>query len=169
MIYKAVFAYIHKHVMSLECEIFMTDYERALRNGLLAIVPNAKVRGCWFHFKQAAKRNAKKFPELMVYVKEEDQAKEIYYQLLALPLLPADLIRTAFEGLTVRAFNLNQDAFKRFLNYFGNQWINAVNILLHFLKYIVERKPIQKKSLRIFRKDRSEFRCLILNIAQPER
>lgn len=126
--YKAVFGYIHNSVMKLNCEIFMSDYERALRNGLSAIIPNLKTAGCWFHFSQAIKRFARKLSELMEFFKEDPAAKQIYFELLALPLLPAASIVAAFQKLKERAFALNKEAFKRFIHYFENQWIKKVHL-----------------------------------------
>lgn len=54
--YAAVFQFIHDNVMMLHCDVFMSDYETALRNGFATVVPDA----CWFHFVQAVKRNAMK-------------------------------------------------------------------------------------------------------------
>lgn len=132
--YKAVFMYIHENVMSLNCELFMTDYERAMRNGLSAVVPNAEPRACWFHFTQATKRNAKKLSELMQFINTSQQGKEIYYHLLCLPFLPEHLIIPAFEKLKLQANALHPRAFKRFLIYFENQWL--INVRKFYFSFI---------------------------------
>lgn len=137
LIYKAVFGYIHSHVMSLQCQMFMSDYEKALRNGFLAIVPNVDARCCWFHYCQATKRNAKKIPEMMQYIQSDDAAKEIYYHILSLPLLPADQISYAFQMIKMRANALNAGIFKRFLIYWEKQWLQNVIFIQHsFLRKI---------------------------------
>lgn len=45
--YTAVFEYLHENVMELNCEIFMSDYENALRNGFSRVVPNVHMTACW--------------------------------------------------------------------------------------------------------------------------
>lgn len=145
LIYKAVFGYIHLHVMSLKCQMFMSDYEKALRNGFLAIVPNVDARCCWFHYCQATKRNAMKIPDMIRYIKNETQAKEIYYQMLSLPLLPAEHISSAFEMLKMRANALNAEVFKNFLLYWKKQWLE--NVILKFSYQIFSYEKFQFKFL----------------------
>lgn len=58
--YEAVFEFMHRNVMSLNCKIFMTDYETAMRNALKRVVERLELSACWFHFTQACKRNAAK-------------------------------------------------------------------------------------------------------------
>lgn len=52
--YHAVFKYIHENVLSLECKVFMMDYEKAAQKGLKNAVPEMVVKHCWFHFKQVS-------------------------------------------------------------------------------------------------------------------
>lgn len=58
--YEAVFEYMHENVMSLNCEVFMTDYELAMRNGLKHVIGASNLSSCWFHFTKACKHNAAK-------------------------------------------------------------------------------------------------------------
>lgn len=127
--YKAVFEYINENVMSLECDLFMTDFEQALRNGLASVVSNTKFRCCWFHYCQACKRCVRKLEELIPVIKE-GEGKEIYHRLLCLPLLPAGEILNAFQALKQKAFAINADAFKRFFTYYENQWLKNVTLCL---------------------------------------
>lgn len=125
--YKAVFKYINEHVMPLECYMFMTDFELALRNGLKCVAPNALLRLCWFHFTQACKRCARSLEELIPLIKS-GEGKDIYYRLLCLPLLPSDKIDAAFAELKQRALDLHPTAFKRFLKYYEKQWLKNVTL-----------------------------------------
>lgn len=52
--------HIHENVHSLQCSVFMMDYERATLQALGVIIPGTDLRHCWFHFKQANLRNATK-------------------------------------------------------------------------------------------------------------
>lgn len=61
--YESVYRYIDGNLgiaNGLKCHSFMADYEIAMTDGFLAIVPTAKISHCHFHFCQAVKRNAKK-------------------------------------------------------------------------------------------------------------
>lgn len=102
--YAAVFKYIHEKIISLAHKTFMTDYETAMRDGLLEIIPDGKATACVFHFKQAAKRNAKKSPALIKFINSNPDGKRLYYKFLSLPLLPPKEIPVAFDALKKQAF-----------------------------------------------------------------
>lgn len=126
--YAAVFRYLNDNVMDLKCSMFMTDYERALRNGLASVIPDAKITSCWFHFCQAVKRNVRKLSTLMNLIKSNEDARKIYYELLCLPLLPFDKIQSAFDTIKTRALIMNSVLFTPFLNNYQNQWLIRVRI-----------------------------------------
>lgn len=113
--YTSVFEYINAQVMPLECASYMTDYERAMRNGLAKVIPEAKQTACWFHFCQACKRNAAHIPNLMKTIEKDEIGKQAYYELLALPLLPAEEIRPAFEIIKARVIEKETPDFIPFL------------------------------------------------------
>lgn len=133
--YKAVFTTINESVMNLQSfTTFMTDYERAMRNALSSVIPNAIATSCWFHFVQACKRYVQKTQELKEFINQNDEngkaGKELYRRLLCLPLLHSSKIKDAFESIKKQAFGLNRKAFERFLNYYNNQWIKKVISIL---------------------------------------
>lgn len=112
--------------MRLECQSFMTDYEHALRNALASVAPNAKITSCWFHFTQSCKRKACKLPSMVDTIHENPDAKKAYYELLALPLLPAANIPIAFQIIKMRIVTLNIPNFDGFLTYYEKQWLKRV-------------------------------------------
>lgn len=129
--YTAVFTTINESVMNLQSfTMFMTDYERAMRNALSSVIPNATATSCWFHFVQACKRYLQKIQELKELLNQNDESgkagKELYRRLLCLPLLHSSKIKDAFECIKKQAYGLNRKAFERFLNYYNNQWIKKV-------------------------------------------
>lgn len=132
--------------MTLQCKTFMSDYETALRNGFAAVVPDANLASCWFHFVQAVKRNAVKLPNLVKLIRSNPAAGNIYYKLQSLPLLPAKHIVPAFNMLKSEAYSLNKGLFARFFKYYENQWLKRVRVsyffyfvlpfdCIHFLMY----------------------------------
>lgn len=65
--YVTVFRYAHENLgitHGLNCRSFMADYEVALMDAFLEVVPTAQTQHCHFHFCQANKRNAKKCSEM---------------------------------------------------------------------------------------------------------
>lgn len=125
--YKGGFKFLDEHVMTLQCESFMTDYERAMRNGLASVSPKAKLTSCWFHFCQACKRQASKLPDLINEIHTNEAAEKAYYELLTLPLLPAKEIRKAFETIKLRLLTLGTPHFDVFLAYYEKQWLIRVS------------------------------------------
>lgn len=126
--YTGVLQYTNDNILSLDCKQFMSDYETALRNGFAKVAPNATMAACWFHFTQAAKRNAMKLPAMMKFVRSNPQAEAIYYKLLCLPLLPPQHIVPAFNMLKSAAYDLNKLLFAPFLKYYDNQWLKRVRV-----------------------------------------
>lgn len=126
--YTAVFRYINENVIPLQCHIFMSDYETALRNGFSAIIPNATLAACWFHFVQAVKRNVMKLPNLVKMIRTDIKAADIYYKLQSLPLLPAKYIIPAFNMLKSEAYGLDKGLFAPFFKYYDNQWLKRVSV-----------------------------------------
>lgn len=131
--YEDVFYFIRTNIVvkvgglswNLNCAKFTTDYEVAMRNALSKTFPKATGTACWFHFTQAVKRNASQIGGFMDYVKNEPtcEAKQIYYKLLCLPLLPAKDIKPTFKILNSLAFSLNKRKFVKFITYYNRQWI----------------------------------------------
>lgn len=123
--YQHIFKYIDENVFSLQCKSFMTDFELAMRNALKSIYPNCEHNTCWFHQTQAAKQNMMKLRPLSKLIRTNDEARTIYKKLLALPLLPADLIVDAFHKIKTLALSKFKQ-FKTYLAYFERQWLQRV-------------------------------------------
>lgn len=128
--YDAVLEYIDEKIITLECQVYMTDYELALRNAFAKVAPNAAASAYHFHFIQANKRYVQRLRELIDFLEsKEDGSKfgnDLFNQLLNLPLLPADQIKEMFNQIKHKALALNRKAFQRYLNYYQNQWMNKV-------------------------------------------
>lgn len=130
--YEAVFRYIHENLIPLNCQHFMTDFEKAIRNALLAVVPNAKLASCRFHYAQACKRRAAtKNGQMVQLCRADEKAARLYYKLLALPLLPAINIQPAFNIIKQQVQSLGENEsgkFKKYLDYMENQWISGKKV-----------------------------------------
>lgn len=132
--YEHAFQYIKKNIIDLEGKSFTTDFEVAMRNALRIVFPATKLFSCWFHFTQAAKKRAMQTPKLYPFLYQNKEAREIYYQLLSLPLLPPEDILTEFNRLKVIALANHRPVFAEFIKYFESQWIIKVRML--FISHI---------------------------------
>lgn len=125
--YEHLFKYVKKQIIDLgDGASIMTDFECAMRNALRSIFPEIELNTCWFHFTQAAKKRAMQTPQLIPYLLQNQNAREIYYKLLSLPLLQAKDIDPQFRKLKTLALANNRDTFLDFIQYFENQWIKRV-------------------------------------------
>lgn len=137
--YEDVFNYIHRFVMDLDCASFTTDYERAMRNALKNLFPNAELFACFFHYTQAVKKHAYKTIGLVQLIRSNAQARSVYFRLQCLPLLPAKYISDMFQELKAEAYKIDRAVFKPFMKYFHLQWILRVCVAFH-LCIIFEHK-----------------------------
>lgn len=99
----------------------MSDYEVAMRNALMSIYPQVPRLACWFHFTQAVKKKAKKFPDLTKVLKKDARLRKVFYKLLALPLLPANHIEACFQ--VIKSEFADTPSAKELLEYFQRQWL----------------------------------------------
>ncbi|XP_067625165.1 uncharacterized protein [Eurosta solidaginis] len=130
--YEHLFGFINSNLLRLEPTSFMTDFELGLRNGIKKIFPDAKLKGCWFHFKQAVRRRAINFEELSKILSKSRDAKTVLNKLMSLPLLDPDNILDGFilckqEALNNEAFQYdNGNVFDRILEYYERQWLGKI-------------------------------------------
>lgn len=127
--YIAVFKYIEENIWKLQPKCFMTDYECGMRNALKIVHPKAKLSACWFHYCQAIRRKCSNFGDFLKKVRNDKYADEVFHKVLALPLLPSEHIKNAFEMLEL---GLKKDApkykmFQPMLTYYRKQWLNRVS------------------------------------------
>lgn len=132
--YSHVFDYIQKNVCSLKCAIFVTDYERAMRNALKKLYPQSQQTSCWFHFCQAVKKKASMIPTFYNLIRNDSEAALLYRQFQCVPLLKSNNIIPAFEILSTQANRLNKNVFASFLNYYKRQWLEKVGS--YFMSWI---------------------------------
>lgn len=126
--YVALFRYIERNVCSLDPSSFMSDYEVALRKALRTCFPGVPTRACWFHFKQAVRRNVAKMPLFAAEIKEDQHKYRLYDKFLALPLLPHVHIDTGFRKLKDTVEHTDSEQFAKFIQYFESQWIKKVRL-----------------------------------------
>lgn len=122
--YRHVFEYLHENIFPLTCQSVMTDFEVPMRNAFRAVVPEAKVNGCWFHHCQALRRQAKKRVDC-----SDAAVRKIVRELRFLALLPADAIQLGFQMLEEEARPLNDAKLSDFMEYYSEQWLQKVSEL----------------------------------------
>lgn len=129
--YVHLFKYIDKNICQLRPTTFMTDFEKAMRNGLSAVWPDAAQYTCWFHYCQAVKKRASQLPEFLMTARADPSTIKAYYEIMCLPLLPAEVMEDAFREIKLEALARHGLLYQKFMNYIENQWILRVFIFIH--------------------------------------
>lgn len=122
--YTHVFQNIENTLFKLEPTSVMSDYERALRNALRTVYPNAQIIGCWFHFCQAVGKHCKKISGLKAKLDSDFGANKLYHKFLTLPLIRLDLITGAIALLVAESLQFGPE-FATFVAYFQRQWVTV--------------------------------------------
>lgn len=98
--YKAIVA---NNVFQLKPELFMTDFEPALRKAINICYPGVRLHGCWFHFDRAIQKYCLKLPKLRQILKINSNAREVFKELLSLPLLPEKSFMEGYNAVQEKA------------------------------------------------------------------
>lgn len=170
--YEHLFRYIDANILQLKPASFMTDFERAMRNALRTVWPEAIQSTCWFHYCQAIKRHASQIPEFLAIARSEAKTIRIYYDVMCLPLLPAASIKIAFEELKMEAAAKHGTLHTKFMRYIESQWIKKVFSSINqsinrsewifvFIQIILFLFLVLFPCMCVCRKDRKKFRFIV--------
>ena len=119
-LYTLVFTYLRDYFLLYPTSI-MSDWEAGSRNAARIIWPSSSVKGCFFHFTQAAQRKLKKLR--LGHFLANAQAKKVISRILCLPLLPPTLIEPTFGQIRERnTFNI----LTPWMQYVERNWIMQV-------------------------------------------
>lgn len=121
-IYESALNYVNEHILPLKAGAIITDFEKAMRNGIRSVVPGVKLLSCWFHHCQALRRKVASNFNLFSLVRQNEKARSIYRKFQCLALLPATDIKPAFDVLAYEALTLFPE-FESFITYYEKQWI----------------------------------------------
>lgn len=124
--YQSVFKYINQNVLKLEPREIVTDFESGLRHAIRKSFPNARLRGCWYHYCAALRKKLLVLATCKLF-KTNSWAIIIKKQLMCLPLLPSKHFHEGYQciKLMVERFGLNE-RFRSFFSYFEFYWFAQV-------------------------------------------
>lgn len=124
--YEDVFRFIEEKVFKLEPAEFITDFEHAMRKAIGKCFKGTTLRGCWYHYCTALRKNALRLG-MHPLLKKNSIARLIYHQLMSLPLLPPDEILSGHAYIIEKAKSEGlYEQFSAFFNYFSSQWLVEV-------------------------------------------
>ena len=121
-LYDAVFLKIRSSAPQFSPETSVSDFEIPLYSSI-KFVFGSNLQGCLFHYRQSLYRKWRQLGLSCVKVKE---VVGWVKQLMALPLLPTNLIHSVFYELSPSVLDINVlDAMATFYLYVEKQWIQA--------------------------------------------
>ena len=107
--YRAVLNKISRLIPQLHPSTAMSDWETGARNALKEEYLTTKLSGCWFHYTQAIWRRIQK-AGLIPLFRERKEFTAFIRNLMAIPFLPPDLIRSTYSQLQVPSQNNNDES-----------------------------------------------------------
>lgn len=115
--YKTVFAQM-KALLKVNVIEIMADYEAATRKAIRKYFPEARLAGCFFHYCQAIRKNAKRFG-----LSKDKKFSKMVKETSALALLPQNYVALGFHYIQKQL--PNSFRWNRFTSYWKRQWLNA--------------------------------------------
>ncbi|RNA23729.1 Ragulator complex LAMTOR3 [Brachionus plicatilis] len=126
--YRKVFSILKdialKQNIILKPKSIMADFEEASTLAAEFHFPGIKVKGCWFHFRQAIFRRAIRLGLKQHYHKTE--YKDFVSMLGGLALLPIDKVKEGYE--IINSFMPDDPKCKQLYTYFEEQWLKNTKI-----------------------------------------
>jgi len=123
--YRAIFDIIKQRATAAGQQFnpsaILSDFQSGLIASVATSFPNARHRGCHFHFCQAIYRKVQAL-ELTATYDTDLQARMQIRQLMALGFLPLAVVRLTFDTLEAQAISALQPLFQ----YFRHQWLGNV-------------------------------------------
>lgn len=158
--YDHALSYFDKKIFGLNCMSFTTDYEKAMRNALKKLFPDASFVNCYFHYTQAVKKKAWSTEAMHRLLSTNEDILFIYHRMQCLPLLPAEHIPACFNELQDEAFadEKFRKILKPFFTYYHNQWIVKVTCFFftktsnHFHKNLISKSKTLFRMISFIRK-----------------
>ena len=112
----------NRHGMELQPQTICIDFEVAMIRSIHEVFPNARIRGCLFHFSQALWRKLQQLGLTLRY-KEDDDFNRMVRRAAVLPLVPPNEV----EEVWMMAMNeVEDEAAERFKDYVTTTWVDGM-------------------------------------------
>lgn len=120
---------LHKYGELKQSQTFVTDFEAAAIEAIKETFPQARLKGCTFHFRQALMRRATELGLRLAYSSKDSSVQQWIRQIMGLTLLPEVFIPFAWNNLKnppmVEDVNLAVNLLT-FATYFERTWISGI-------------------------------------------
>ncbi|CAF1014771.1 unnamed protein product [Brachionus calyciflorus] len=101
----------------------MCDFESALMKSVNSVFPDVILKGCWFHYSQAIRKNLFSLGFKFNYLNDW-KFKFWVKRFISIPLIPVENIIQAFN-IIIEEIPLNDEKIINFIKYYQKQWLNG--------------------------------------------
>lgn len=111
--YESAFDFIIEKIIDFRqtVKLYITDYEMSMKNAIRSKFAYSKLSACFFHYTQAIRRRASKIPGFFNFIRHNSSAREIYYRIMYLALLPKSKINATYDLLKTKADEISKRDF----------------------------------------------------------
>lgn len=130
--YEHIFQFLDANLLELKPKTFNTDFEKGLRNPIIQIFLQTRLKGCWFHYCQALRRKLSKMSEQAQMVKTTNEARRAFEKILVIP----NAFNICKQGAYAnnKCYSKSENSFQKFFDYFQHQWLDMTHLnCLYFI------------------------------------
>ena len=138
-LYQAIYLKLKELSPTFQPQVVMADYETAIGNATKEVFPAVRITGCRFHYGQALLRKLKAVGLQTEYI-NDPQIKKCDQKLIAMCLLPADLVQEEVDKLKLKEeawrhsdpqirekMKKVREKMKKFVLYYDRFWMEQKN------------------------------------------
>ncbi|BAF45556.1 GfV-C17-ORF1 [Ichnoviriform fumiferanae] len=124
-IYRTVLMKLKGFIPDIKLQRLMVDFEMAFIIACREVFPNVKIKGCYFHFRQAISRHICQSSLGSLYNRDLELAHEIK-KICALMFVPSENVLSSYEKLKKSSYYAeNIEVLSELLSYFETTWIGT--------------------------------------------
>ncbi|CAG5075357.1 Protein of unknown function, partial [Cotesia congregata] len=127
--YRRVFEFLKQKIPTFNPSSYMSDFEFGLHNAIKDVFPNIDANHCHFHYAQALINKSTEIGLINKTTIRPGTHPEIYIvvkQLIALALLPPNLIKITFENIKRVTMETFGNHFDGLFGYYERYWLKTV-------------------------------------------
>lgn len=133
-LYREMIRQLQQSILRLSGQAFqpdrvICDFEISLMTAIETDLPNAVIKGCYFHFCQSLWRKVQELG-LSVLYRQNSSVKKVVRKIMSLAFLPLAIVRMTFNLIytsrSIARLFRNHPSLREFVNYFSQTYMNGL-------------------------------------------